>query len=301
MFMKAQKSSLRDCTVRSALAILLLAGAVSARAETGMNTAHADAGAGIGIDIGADGDRAVAGEARNLGGMRGGRDAGGDAFSADAVAISPYTNASTSVLADAGVNAGTAGASINPNPNISAGDNASTNTAAATGSNASAAGASVNHFGVQITGGVANHDVKKAEIGFVWDPGLEWWHIGGFHFTVVGEVHIAYWDVETTHHVNPDTWEFGVSPVFRIIKDSGWIRPYFEAGVGVRMLAHVQQEPDHTMSSSFQFADMVGVGAQFGKHQNYQAGFRFQHLSNAGLKHPNPGIDFSQIYLEYNF
>jgi len=50
-----------------------------------------------------------------------------------------------------------------------------------------------------------------------------------------------------------------------------------------------------------QFADMVGVGATFGPHQNYQAGFRFQHLSNAGIEHPNPGINFSEIYVQYNF
>lgn len=43
------------------------------------------------------------------------------------------------------------------------------------------------------------------------------------------------------------------------------------------------------------------VGALFGEHQSYQAGLRFQHLSNAGLKHPNPGINFSQVYVQYNF
>jgi lipid A 3-O-deacylase len=89
--------------------------------------------------------------------------------------------------------------------------------------------------------------------------------------------------------------------VFRFIRSSGWIRPYVEAGVGVRLLSHVRETETRTFSSSFQFADMVGVGAQFGAHQNYLAGFRFQHLSNAGFEHPNPGINFSQIYLQYNF
>jgi hypothetical protein len=55
------------------------------------------------------------------------------------------------------------------------------------------------------------------------------------------------------------------------------------------------------MSSAFQFADMVGVGASFGSHQQYEAGFRFQHLSNASIKEPNPGIDFEQLYVQYNF
>lgn len=164
-----------------------------------------------------------------------------------------------------------------------------------------AASAHADQFGVQFGAGVADHDVKKLDLGLVWDPGLQWWHIGGFHFTVVGEAHAAYWDLRAADAVHPNIWEFGVTPVFRIIKDTGWFRPFFEAGVGVRLISHVRQTPDRTMSSSFQFADMVGVGAQFGEHQNYQAGLRFQHLSNADLKEPNPGINFSQIYLQYNF
>jgi len=163
------------------------------------------------------------------------------------------------------------------------------------------AAAHADQFGIQIAGGVADHDVKKLDLGGVWDPGWQWWHFGGFHFTVVGEAHVSYWDLQASNAARSNIWEFGITPVFRIIKDTGWFRPYFEAGVGVRLLSHTRLETDRTMSSSFQFADLVGVGAQFGAHQNYQAGFRFQHLSNAGIKRPNPGINFSQIYLQYNF
>ncbi len=125
--------------------------------------------------------------------------------------------------------------------------------------------------------------------------------IGGYNFTVVGEAHVAYWDIREQRASYPNIWEFGLTPVFRFVKSSGWFRPYMEAGVGVRLLSHVDETPDRSFSSSFQFADMVGVGAQFGAHQNSQAGFRFQHLSNAGIKHPNPGIHFSEIYVPYNF
>ncbi|SEF13539.1 Lipid A 3-O-deacylase (PagL) [Burkholderia sp. WP9] len=156
-------------------------------------------------------------------------------------------------------------------------------------------------FSLQLAGGVADHDVKKADLGVVWAPGLTWWELGGYHFTVVGEAHVAYWDIQEDHAAHPDIWEFGLTPVFRFVRSSGWFRPYVEAGVGVRILSHVRETEDRTVSSSFQFADMVGIGAQFGAHQNYQAGFRFQHLSNAGLRYPNPGINFSQVYLQYNF
>lgn len=163
------------------------------------------------------------------------------------------------------------------------------------------ASAHADQFGVQFGAGVAGHDVKKLDLGGVWDPGLQWWHIGGFHFTVVGEAHVAYWHDSEQYAVHPSIWEFGLTPVFRIIKDTGWFRPFIEAGVGVRLLTHARQTPDRTLSSAFQFADLVGIGAQFGAHQNYQAGLRFQHLSNAGIDRPNPGVNFSQIYVQYNF
>ncbi|HTR08837.1 MAG TPA: acyloxyacyl hydrolase [Paraburkholderia sp.] len=158
-----------------------------------------------------------------------------------------------------------------------------------------------NTFGIQLGAGVADNDVKKLDLGFVWDPALQWWHFGGFHFTLLGEAHVAYWKLDDPDAIYANTWEFGVTPVFRIIKDTGWFRPFFEAGVGVRLISHVRQTPYRTMSSSFQFADMVGVGAQFGEHGNYQIGFRFQHLSNADIKQPDPGLNFSEIYIQYNF
>ncbi|WP_434666739.1 acyloxyacyl hydrolase [Paraburkholderia sp. A3BS-1L] len=161
--------------------------------------------------------------------------------------------------------------------------------------------ASADTFDVQVAGGVADHGVRKTDLGVVWDPGLSWWPIGDWHFAMVAEAHAAYWEVRESQAVNPAIWEFGVTPVFRFIRSSGWFRPYVEAGVGVRMLSHVRETQDRTLSSSFQFADMVGIGAQFGAHQHYLAGVRFQHLSNAGLEHPNPGINFSEIYFQYNF
>ncbi|MFM0048860.1 acyloxyacyl hydrolase [Caballeronia grimmiae] len=163
------------------------------------------------------------------------------------------------------------------------------------------AAAHADRFGLQITGGVSDRDIRKADLGVVWDPGLTWWEIGGFHFTLLGEGHVGYWHSTLDYAVNPNIWEFGVTPVLRFVKSSGYIRPFIEAGVGVRLLSHTRITPYFTVSSAFQFADMVGVGAIFGAKQNYQAGFRFQHVSNAGIKEPNPGINFSQIYLQYNF
>ncbi|WP_180729532.1 acyloxyacyl hydrolase [Paraburkholderia sp. PGU19] len=160
--------------------------------------------------------------------------------------------------------------------------------------------ASADQFGVQIAGGLADHHVHKLDLGFVWDPNLTWWEIGDWHFALIGEAHAAWWHTdEGNDHDN--IGEFGVTPVVRFIKGSGAIRPFIEAGIGVRVLTHPSIASSYTLSSAFQFADMVGVGAQFGSRQQYQFGYRFQHISNASIKEPNPGINFQQIYVQYNF
>ncbi|WP_044041051.1 acyloxyacyl hydrolase [Caballeronia insecticola] len=163
------------------------------------------------------------------------------------------------------------------------------------------AAAHADRFGVQFAAGVADRDIKKVDLGVAWDPGLTWWEIGGFHFTLIGEGHVSYWHSTEDNAVNPNIWEFGITPVVRFVKSAGYFRPFIEAGVGVRLLSHARITQDFTVSTAFQFADMVGVGMIFGDKQNYQAGFRFQHLSNASIKEPNPGINFSQLYLQYNF
>jgi lipid A 3-O-deacylase len=165
---------------------------------------------------------------------------------------------------------------------------------------AASGSAAADQFGVQLAGGVADHHTKKADVGVVWDPNLTLWDLGSWHFGLVVEGHVAYWHTDEGN-INSNIWEFGATPVFRFEKNSGWIRPYAEAGVGVRLITHPRMSSTYTMSTAFQFADMVGVGAKLGERQQYQIGYRFQHLSNASIKRPNPGINFSQIYLQYNF
>lgn len=156
-------------------------------------------------------------------------------------------------------------------------------------------------FGVQLAGArSAKHNANKLDLGFVWDPGINWWEIGGWHFSLVGEAHVGYWHARGGAS-RRDIVELGVSPMLRFIKSSGAIRPYIEAGAGIRGLSHARVTDTYTLSTAFQFTETVGVGAQFGSRQQYQAGFRFQHISNASIKRPNPGINFTQLYLQYNF
>jgi hypothetical protein len=159
--------------------------------------------------------------------------------------------------------------------------------------------AAADRFGIQIAGGSAAH-IRKLDLSFVWDPDLTWWQIGDWHFSLVGEGHVSWWHSDDGGE-HDNIGETGITPVIRFIKGSGTVRPFVEAGAGVRLLTSTAISESHRLSTAFQFADMVGVGAQFGSRQQYLAGFRFQHVSNGGIKEPNPGINFSQLYLQYNF
>lgn len=155
-------------------------------------------------------------------------------------------------------------------------------------------------WGIQAGGGFSDrHSVDKGDLGVVWDPGWTWWEVGGWHFAFVMEGHVGYW--HTNGNIHTSIWEVGATPVIRFIKSAGAVRPYVEAGAGVRYLSHPTVSTNFSMSTAFQFASMGGVGLEFGQRQQYQVGYRFQHVSNAGIKEPNPGINFHQLYLQYNF
>ena len=56
-----------------------------------------------------------------------------------------------------------------------------------------------------------------------------------------------------------------------------------------------------SFSSNFQFGDHVAGGVRFGDKGQYDVQLRLQHLSNGGIKHPNPGINFAILGFQYHF
>jgi lipid A 3-O-deacylase len=82
----------------------------------------------------------------------------------------------------------------------------------------------------------------------------------------------------------------GVTPVLRYTFSTGtrWV-PFFDAGAGVT--ATDIKQPD--LSTVFQFNDQVGPGVLYFCRNNLAltAQTRFLHISNAGIKKPNEGVN----------
>jgi hypothetical protein len=64
---------------------------------------------------------------------------------------------------------------------------------------------------------------------------------------------------------------------------------YLEAGFGGYLLSKTINNQDTRMPSAFEFGSHLGIGLALTKTQSL--GIALQHLSNAGIKQPNGGID----------
>ena len=126
-----------------------------------------------------------------------------------------------------------------------------------------------------------------------WLPG-NGRHIGGYWEVSAGQLSR---DSRAGH--NGNITDIGFTPVFRWQRDDlkGF---YLEGGIGAHYLSHTPLG-DKRLSTQFQFGDHVGFGYRFGAKGALDVGFRYQHISNGGIKKPNDGLNFQQIRVQYHF
>jgi hypothetical protein len=72
---------------------------------------------------------------------------------------------------------------------------------------------------------------------------------------------------------------------------------YLEAGFGGYLLSKTINNPETRVPSAFEFGSHIGIGYALTK--THSVGVALQHLSNAGLKQPNGGIDL--VLVQYTF
>lgn len=162
---------------------------------------------------------------------------------------------------------------------------------------ASAPAAAIDGFAVEYGRG---EGVDMGRVALQWDwtsPLLKLtdWQVGGYWDAALGQWHKG----NVAPGQNEDITEIGLTPVFRL-EGTSRVGPYLEAAIGFHLLSHTQIG-DKRMSTAFQFGDHLGFGYRFGAKSAFDLGYRFQHLSNASIKRPNPGINFHQIRLQYRF
>lgn len=143
---------------------------------------------------------------------------------------------------------------------------------------------------------------NTARVGAVWNFDHPWftegnWQVAGFWEAMAGQ-----WQGHSGYGNNQTVTDIGLTPVFRFEqKKSGAFSPYLEGAIGFHLISPAFVNAQRRFGSSFQFGDHVGFGVRLGEHQQFDLGYRFQHLSNGGIKKPNQGINLNEVHLIYHF
>lgn len=128
-----------------------------------------------------------------------------------------------------------------------------------------------------------------------WDSS---WSLGGStQASGYWDFSLGYWKNLSRYRTNREVFDLGVTPTFRVEKGEpiSSRSPYAEIGVGLHLLSHSSVSPLRRFGGSFQFSEHLGAGIRFGTRRQFDVGYRFEHISNGGLRHPNKGITYGLV------
>lgn len=149
--------------------------------------------------------------------------------------------------------------------------------------------------GASLEAGRGSDDTTVARAALQWKWQRKWFEGGNWHVAGYWDASVAAWNAEST-----DIVDYGLTPVFRLQRRDG-PGPYFEIAIGLHYLSEKTFSPTRSSGTHFQFGDHLAAGWRFGEQGRWDMSLRLQHLSNAGIDKPNPGIDFLLIRLSTHF
>ena len=140
-------------------------------------------------------------------------------------------------------------------------------------------------------GGAA--EVTAATAGLIWNAR---WDALPDPWSVYFEASFSRWNSRGGYPSDSGVLtQVALVPVFRWRADQGRSAGFCEGGIGATGTSSVYRTTDKHFSTSFNFGDHVGAGYSFSTARRNEVALRFEHFSNAGIKHPNPGQNFTQL------
>jgi lipid A 3-O-deacylase len=146
----------------------------------------------------------------------------------------------------------------------------------------------VDSYSVEV--GRGDHDTSMIRAGLQWNLRGKAFPESGWRFAPYLDLALGGWNGE-----HGTVYDLGLTPVFRFARPGG--SPYVEAAIGFHLISELQFHDGTETSTRFQFGDHVGFG--FRLDGRNELTLRLQHLSNGGIRNPNPGINFLQLRLQH--
>lgn len=141
-------------------------------------------------------------------------------------------------------------------------------------------------------------DTNALSLGAGWKSAWQHAWLGG-HFSISTELFVSQW--RTNSGPGAQSYSLlGVVPLLRYDFHESRRWPLFvEAGIGLSVLNREFQVPQRHQGSTWNFYDTVAAGVHL--DAGWEASLRLSHLSNAGLKKPNPGQSFLHVRVTKRF
>lgn len=155
---------------------------------------------------------------------------------------------------------------------------------------------------VFVDGGRAAGDVGIASVGvqipWAWQRSF----LGG-QLTGHWDAHIAHWRVPPGR-AEPGRrhWtQLALVPTLRLRFDGGRSAWFMEGGIGASVLDGHYATRHKAFSTRFNFTDHQGIGFNFGERRQHELMLVLRHVSNGGIRKPNPGENFMQVRYSHVF
>ena len=162
-----------------------------------------------------------------------------------------------------------------------------------------AAGAQTSPMSVYLEAGRAPHDgadTNTATVGLrVPTPAT---FFGG-RMTLSVDTYLSQWKTHAAPGADSHFTQIGVVPMFRYKFGETKTAWFVEGGVGASYLTSDYHSTRREFSTRWNFSDHLGVGRSFGVDGRHELGLYVKHVSNAGLKEPNPGETFYMLRYAY--
>ena len=149
---------------------------------------------------------------------------------------------------------------------------------------------------VFVQGGFGDQQTTAYTAGLTWD--LPWYHdFKAGRLGTYAEVAIGRWHTDSGNEATAWPTQISFTPTFRLYPKRAphW---FAEAGVGVNYIVPLFESGEKRFSTELNFGDHIAIGREFG---HSEVSIRWEHFSNAGIKHPNPGENFGQVRYAYRF
>lgn len=149
--------------------------------------------------------------------------------------------------------------------------------------------------GAFLQAGSGDDKVQVAGIGVLWPWSWRRATAGGGEWTGQTQLSLADLRVDGFHGERQHITQVALVPLLRYRPDAGQSRWFVEGGIGVSYMDRLLVTPDKVMSTRWNFSDNLAIGRDFGDQAQHEISLRLQHTSNAGIRHPNPGLNLWMV------